>query len=148
MGAVENTRKRMQDMALEVAEKLATRGAVEASNRFRSAIYTGDNDTEVDVVRTEDGWSVQATGTSVLFIEFGSGVRYGYGHPQASEFDFGPGTWSEGPQGKGHWDNEKGWNIPGTREHTYGNPPAMAMYHTSQAIKRALPEVFSEVFHG
>ena len=147
MGVLEDTRNRMHGMALEVAEKLATRGAVEASSRFRSAAYTGDNDTQIDVVRTSDGWSIEATGKSVLFIEFGSGVRYGYGHPQAGEFGFGPGTWSEGPNGRGMWDNEKGWYTP-DREHTYGNPPAMAMYHASRAIKNALPEVFSEVFHG
>lgn len=130
----------LNDKALKIAEKLATRAAVQASHEYSSAIYTGTNDVSVDVERTADGYAVTASGNSVLFIEFGSGITYGYGHPQADEFGYGPGTWD----GKGHWDNEKGWYTP-DGEHTFGNPPSMTMYRAAAQARRDIQKVAKEV---
>jgi hypothetical protein len=99
-------------------------------------------------VRVDDTGSVAviyAEGESVAFIEFGAGAKYGYGHPQAGEFGFGPGTWSDGESGKGHWNDPKGWwYAPG--QHSYGNPPAMAMYQAVQKMTEELTVIAREVF--
>lgn len=128
----------------ELRQRLAMLGASVASIRFSTAIYNGTNDV---TVRVEDDGSmatIYAEGESVAFIEFGSGAKHGYGHPQAGEFGVGPGTY---PDGKGNWDNPKGWYIPGG-EHTYGNPPAAAMLAARDAIAEQVMIIAREVFNS
>ena len=138
-------RKWQEEKALELAERLAALGATVASIRFSRAVYTGKKDVEVTVEALPNGYKVKADGESVLFIEFGSGVTYGYGHPEAGEFGMGPGTY---PNGKGHWDDPKGWYLPKSAGggHTFGNPPAMPMYEARKAIEQELPRIVKEVF--
>ncbi len=136
-----------QRKAKELAERLAMLGASTASIRFSRAVYTGVKDANVSVVAAPNGYTVKADGESVLFIEFGSGVTYGSGHPEAQEFGMGPGTY---PNGKGHWDDPRGWYLPKENGgmHTYGNPPAMPMYEARKAIEQELPRIVREVFSG
>lgn len=122
--------------------RLATRGATVASIQFSRAIYNGSNDVSVRVDDTGSVAVIYASGSAVAFIEFGSGAKYGYGHPQAGEFGVGPGTY---PDGKGHWDDPKGWWF-GHGQHSYGNPPAMAMYEAVQKMTEELTEIAREVF--
>ena len=138
-------RKWQEEKARELAERLATLGATVASIRFSRAVYTGKKDVEVTVEALPNGYKVKADGESVLFIEFGSGVTYGYGHPEAGEFGMGPGTY---PDGKGHWDDPKGWYLPKSAGggHTFGNPPAMPMYEARKAIEQERPSIVKEVF--
>lgn len=138
-------RKWQEEKARELAERLASLGATVASIRFSRAVYTGPKDVDVTVEELPNGYKVKADGESVLFIEFGSGVTYGYGHPEAGEFGMGPGTY---PDGKGHWDDPKGWHLPKSAGggHTFGNPPAMPMYEARKAIEQELPRIVKEVF--
>ena len=138
-------RKWQEEKARELAERLAALGATVASIRFSRAVYTGEKDVEVTVEELPNGYKVKADGESVLFTEFGSGVTYGYGHPEAGEFGMGPGTY---PDGKGHWDDPKGWYLPKSAGggHTFGNPPAMPMYEARKAIEQELPRIVKEVF--
>lgn len=138
-------RKWQEEKARELAERLASLGATVASIRFSRAVYTGKKDVDVTVEELPNGYKVKADGESVLFIEFGSGVTYGYGHPEAGEFGMGPGTY---PDGKGHWDDPKGWYLPKSAGggHTFGNPPAMPMYEARKAIEQELPRIVKEVF--
>lgn len=138
-------RKWQEEKARELAERLAALGATVASIRFSRAVYTGPKDVDVRVEEIPNGYKVKADGESVLFIEFGSGVTYGYGHPEAGEFGMGPGTY---PDGKGHWDDPKGWYLPKSAGggHTFGNPPAMPMYEARKAIEQELPRIVKEVF--
>ena len=138
-------RKWQEEKARELAERLAALGATVASIRFSRAVYTGKKDVDVTVEELPNGYKVKADGESVLFIEFGSGVTYGYGHPEAGEFGMGPGTY---PDGKGHWDDPKGWYLPKSAGggHTFGNPPAMPMYEARKAIEQELPRIVKEVF--
>ena len=140
-------RKWQEAKAKELAERLATLGASVASIRFARATYTGTKDTTITVEQIANGYAVKADGESVLFLEFGSGITYGGGHPENSEFGMGPGTY---PDGKGHWDDPRGWWIPKSAGggHTYGNPPAMAMYEARKTIIRELPRIVKEVFSG
>ena len=125
----------------ELRSRLASRGATVASIEFSRAIYNGSNDVSVRVDDTGSVAVIYAEGESVAFIEFGSGIKYGYGHPQAGEHGMGPGTYP----GKGHWDNEKGWWY-GHGQHSYGNPPAMAMYNAVQKMTEELTRIAREVF--
>lgn len=128
----------------ELRVKLAEIGANVARIQFARAIYDGNNDVSVRVDDTGSVAVIYAEGKSVAFIEFGSGAKYGYGHPQAGEFGVGPGTWSDGPNGKGYWDNPEGWWYGGHR--TWGNPPAMAMYEAVQKMTEQLTVIAKEVF--
>ena len=125
----------------ELRSRLAALGATVASIEFSRAIYNGSNDVSVRVDDTGSVAVIYAEGESVAFIEFGSGIKYGYGHPQAGEHGMGPGTYP----GKGHWDNEKGWWY-GHGQHSYGNPPAMAMYDAVQKMTEELTRIALEVF--
>jgi hypothetical protein len=127
------------EKANTVCERLATIGAVRASLDFSRAIYNGTNDVAVTVEPIDNGYAIHATGNAVLFIEFGSGASYGYGHPEPE--GYGPGTYP----GKGHWDDPNGWWY-GDHEHSYGNPPAAAMYHAKQDVLQEVQRIADEVF--
>ena len=138
-------RKWQEEKAKELTRRMAELGATVASLRFARAFYDGMSDANVSVEAIPNGYRVNADGESVLFIEFGSGITYGAGHPEAAEFGMGPGTY---PDGKGHWDDPNGWWIPKEAGggHTYGNPPAMAMYEARKTIEQELPRIVEEVF--
>lgn len=126
----------------ELRSRLAMLGATVASIRFSRAIYNGTNDVSVSVDDDGKVAIIRADGEAVAFIEFGAGAKHGYGHPQAGEFGVGPGTY---PEGKGHWDNPKGWWY-GNSQHTYGNPPAQAMYSAVKEITENVTRIATEVF--
>lgn len=128
----------------ELRSRLAMLGATVASIQFSRAIYNGSNDVSVRVDNTGSVAVIYAEGETVVFIEFGAGATYGYGHPQAGEFGVGPGTY---PDGKGHWNDPKGWWF-GSGQHTYGNPPAMAMYAAVKEITEKVTEIATEVFRA
>lgn len=142
---VERYKQWVAEKEAELRARLAMLGASVASIQFARAIYTGSNDISVRVDDTGSVAVIYAEGEALLFIEFGSGYKYGYGHPMAGKLGYGPGTWSDGPNGKGHWKNEKGWWY-GSGQHTYGNPPAMAMYKAVQEITENVTKIAREVF--
>lgn len=129
-----------------LCERLATIGAVRASLDFSRGAsgYTGDSSVDVQVEGTDKGYKIVASGGAVLFLEFGSGVMYGYGHP--NPMGYGPGTYP----GKGHWDDPRGWYLPKDAGggHTYGNAPSAAMYWASETIRQEVERVAREVFSG
>lgn len=128
----------------ELCRKLAEMGAVNISLGFSRAIYTGQMDANVTVEEVSPTeYKIVAEGQTVLFVEFGAGVTYGGGHPQAAEFGFGPGTYP----GQTHAMTGNGWYLPKDKGggHTYGNPPNMPMYNTAQDLKREIERVAREV---
>ena len=125
--------------------RLASVGATVASVQFSRAVYNGAKDISVRVDNTGSVAVIYAEGESVAFVEFGSGAKYGGGHPKAGEFGFGPGTYSNGPDGKGHWDDPKGWWYDHGK-HSYGNPPAQAMYQAVLAMQEQVTAIAREVF--
>ena len=126
-------------------QRLAQLGATVASIEFSRAIYNGTNDVTVRVDDNGRKATIFAEGSAVLFIEFGSGAKYGGGHPDAGKFGYGPGTYSDGPEGKGRWDDPNGWYFA-HGQHSFGNPPAMAMVHARDAILEQLTAIAREVF--
>lgn len=137
-------------------ERLADIGMRTASEGFSGAQYDGENDVSVRVERdSATTFRVVASGQAVAFIEFGSGVTMGYGHPVAGALGFGPGTYP----GKGHWDNPKGWTyrgVAGTNGvaiwsktdiyRTLGNPPAMALQNATEDMLQQIFTIAEEVF--
>lgn len=143
---LQDYQKKLDEKANKIAQRLAEMGATNVSLGFARAIYNGKKDIDVTVENLGEGkYAIVASGETVLFAEFGAGVKYGDGHPQAAEFGMGPGTY---PYGKGHWDDPNGWWIPKSAGggHTYGNPPNMPMYNTEQALKKEIERVAREVF--
>lgn len=132
----------MDTKATELRDRLAGIGASVASINFARAIYNGTNDVSVRVTNRGHTAIIYAEGSAVAFIEFGSGIKHGYGHPEAGKFGVGPGTY---PDGKGHWDKEHGWWY-GHNQHTYGNPPAMAMYQAREQMVEQLTQIAKAVF--
>lgn len=136
-------RRWLEERTKELVQKLAERGAEIARVGFETAEYDGTNDVSVNVEdRGEFARAVIATGQATLFIEFGSGL-IGGGHKEPLEY--GPGTWSDGPQGKGHWQDPNGWYYAHDKK-SFGNPPASAMYHARKQIEEDLTTIAREVF--
>lgn len=138
----------LDDKCQEVCEKLASMGAVSVSLGFSRAIYTGDNDFNVDVQEKDGKYIVSVSGETVLFIEFGAGIlAKDQVHPQSAEFGMGIGTYP----GQKHAFDEKGWYLPreksgGHLVHTFGNPPNMPVYNTAKDLKAEISRVVTEVF--
>lgn len=131
--------------ANELTRRLAEIGAAEACITFSDAMYDGNNDTVVMVEPNGDnGYAVKASGTAVLFIEFGAGITYGYGHPdpEVEGVQMGPGTY---PTESIYWAAPEGWYYAHDK-HTYGNPPSMAMYNAANDMRDKVLEVAREVF--
>lgn len=138
----------------ELRKRLSDLGHSVAEIRFSNAVPAdGDKIT----VRVEDDGTtatIFAEGEQVAFIEFGTGAKLGYGHPKPYTEDklFGPGTWSDGPEGKHHWNEKtksgeyKGWWYGEEGKHTYGNEPAMAMYSAVKEITENVTRIAREVF--
>ena len=138
---VRERKKWLEERTQEFVKRLADYGEILASAAFSGAAYDGTNDVSVTIEERGDmAKAVVATGEAVLFIEFGAGSLLGYGHPDVQ--GYGPGTYP----GKGHWDDPKGWWIPGTGQHTYGNPPAAAMYNARKQVEEDLTTIAREVF--
>lgn len=138
--------KWVQKKTKELSKRLAAIGVTLAAIEYSRVPYHGlkDVNLSIEIGAKPNQYDIVAAGETVLILEFGAGVTYGYGHPQPSVegTHMGPGTY---PSEKGHWDDPKGWYIPGG-EHTYGNPPSMAMYLTAKELRNRLLEVVREVF--
>lgn len=94
---------------------------------------------------------ITANGTDVLFLEFGTGITYSVDYPTDEGFNpiFKAGDWSDNEAlgGKHHWNDPRGWYIPGGHgKHTYGILPARAMYEAKKEIKQKIEQTAREVF--
>ena len=140
---IEEYKKWVQKKTKELAKRLAAIGVTLAAIEYSRVPYQGlkDVNLSIEVGAKPNQYDIVANGETVLILEFGAGVRYGYGHPQAEQFGYGPTTYP----GQTHAADPNGWYIPGG-EHTYGNPPAMAMYLTGKELHQRVLEVAKEVF--
>lgn len=143
---LEKYRDWLKNSAEEICYRLAYLGATKATVIYSKAAYTGVNDIKVVVSRDPEGYIITASGESLLFIEFGSGIKYGSGHPLAQEMGYGPGTYP----GKGHWNDPSGWYLPKEKGglHTFGNPPSPGMYEAGKTIREEVERISREVLSG
>ena len=152
----------IQTKEQELLTRLAEIGVDTASVLFDNAWYDGTNDVTVsksDITTTlkENTITISAKGQAVAFIEFGTGVTYGYGYMGTKP----SGIKDIGQYGHGLGKLKNGWRYPtenglGTNGvydtkhkgyiHTYGNPPAMAMWKSTQDIQAKVEQIAREVF--
>lgn len=120
-------KKDFESKKAEFLRRLAEIGVRVAQAGFAAADYDGENDVVVSMEETSSGYSVVASGRTVGFIEFGTGVKY----PEWDNTDMDYTPPKHGTYGKGQGKNPHGWwfkqNDGGRATHTYGNTPAEAM---------------------
>ena len=89
---------------------------------------------------------IMLKGGDVLFIEFGTGIRYAQPqNPLAGKMGYGSGTYP----GQTHVPNPGYWYYKdGNQEKhkSYGNRAYMPMYHASEALALELSRIAKEVF--
>lgn len=130
----------------EFTRRLAEIGVSVASAGFSSADYDGQNDVVVRLEQNGNGYTVVASGQTVGFIEFGTGVKYpewsGDGSPYTPP--------ARGSYGKGQGKNPWGWWYKGSEGaaaiHTYGNPPAEAMLTARNEMIAKVHQIAREVW--
>lgn len=136
--------KWVQQKTAELTRRLALIGAQEASIRFASAMYDGENDAHVSVSRTENGWKIAAEGKAVCFIEFGAGVYHNGAEPYPNR----PKQVSKiGEYGKGRGKQKTWVYVDDDGKHfTHGNPAAMPMWYATKEMEAAVKQIAREVF--
>jgi hypothetical protein len=130
----------------EFARRLAEIGVRVASSGFATADYDGVNDVVVTLVQTSSGAAVVASGETVGFIEFGTGVK----NPEWDNTDMEYTPPKHGTYGKGRGKNPNSWYFtmsPGARAiHTYGNAPAEAMRTARDVMIEQAIQIAREVW--
>jgi hypothetical protein len=130
----------------ELLKRLSMYGATKVSLGFARAIYGPERaDIHVRVEIQDKVAKIIAEGEEVAFIEFGAGIRYGNGYLGDKPDD----VVGIGEYGKGKGKNPKGWwftGSDGTGKHTYGNPPAMALYNAYVELGEIMTDIAREVF--
>lgn len=141
-----------------LCDKLAEIGVNFMNVGFRTAVYDGTPDVHIgNPVWTSDNvLEIPVTGSTVAFIEFGTGVHYADTHPQATalgairgEYGHGLGkndTWQYvGEPGSGGW-----YQTAKDRENgivsTHGNPANSVMYNASKQMRMRILEIARSVF--
>lgn len=143
---VQQYRKDFEAKEAEFVRRLAEVGVSVASVGFSVADYDGVNDVVVSMEKTDSGYRVVASGETVGFIEFGTGVKY----PEwsASDVEYTPPP--HGSYGKGHGNSPWGWWFKqgegASARHTFGNPPAEAMLTARNQMIEQVTRIAREVW--
>lgn len=132
----------LMDKGMQICNRLANVAELRVSEAYATLPYDGEKDYNVTVEPRDNGFAVVADGYTVLLLEFGAGVTYGFGHPLADDFGMGPGTYP----GQKHAMQPQGWWLPDGGGHTYGNAPSMAMYYAGRDLRAEVETVAKEVF--
>lgn len=156
---LEKFKKWIEDGTQKLLQLMGEKGVEYATIEYGEALYTGVND--VSVSWEKDGSNrvaVRADGQSVLFIEFGTGIRNQESHPDPlassyphGEYGYGlggrPGGWrypeeyGEGNAGLA-WPDEK---HPGYL-HTLGNPANASLYNAMVKVEDEYLALAKEAF--
>lgn len=141
----------------KLCERLGEIGVNVLRVTYTAALYAGTNDVEVHLEPTEDGCALVADGTSLAFIEFGTGVKYPMG-----EYAGQVGAPPHGTYGKGNG-RRRSWGYygdPGNHGRaivnrsgkqvviTDGNPPANAFPAAVEEMRAQIEQIAKEVFDG
>ena len=155
---LEQYRNKLNERIHTMLERLAELGVDTAAVAFKTAQYDGDNDVVVNAPEwlSDTQLIISATGSSVTFIEFGTGVHYAEQHPKASEVGAVRGEYG---MGRGKRDAWGYYGNPGTNGKirksvegkgdlviTHGNPPSRALYNAGKEMRENISEIAREVF--
>lgn len=158
--SVEDYRRWQQEKAKVLLDRLSAKGLEVTNVKFGTAAYDGTPEVTVNVENRGDNVrAVVATGGTVLFIEFGTGVTYPDNHPQAAELGMIRGEYG---LGKGKQTTWAYYGQPGTNGvvannppkekdglplvFTHGNPANMPMYESVKQLKDEIAAIAREVF--
>ena len=146
----------LERKAETLKERLAAAGYMIAEAGFGTALYDGTNDVSMELIEEQDRLVIRASGETVMFIEFGTGVHNAE-HPMQNEI---PGIVGHGQYGYGLGRLEK-WRYPQSKgagtggvpdpKHkgyyiTHGNPANMPMYNAKKEIRDEILSIAREVF--
>ena len=159
---VENTLKdldlislTLRNKAQKILKELIISGYTVADYAFADAEYDGTNDVSLSMKFEGNTAELMASGKSVLFIEFGSGIVFTDENPKAAELGFIRGAYGKGNGGKPSWvyvgeAGTNGYVIDEKRNVviTQGNPPANAMYEASKVMRDEVVSTVWEVLFG
>ena len=150
-------KKWIKEKTHKLLNTLSEEGLQIASVKFDNAIYDGTNDVACKIEQRGDNKvAILAIGSAVLFIEFGTGIRYPNNHPEATKYGM-----IHGKYGYGLGKFSKGWRYkgnPGTNceiitsgkhageVHTYGNPANMSLYLTINELEDKFEKIAKKVF--
>ena len=138
--------KDLKKKETEFVRKLTELGVTVASTGYSLADYDGENDVLIAHTQLEGRAAVIAYGSTVGFIEFGTGVKFREYNAAQSEFTPPP----HGSYGKGKGASPYGWyfkqNEGAIGRHTYGNPPAEVMLAARDAMVERVVQIAREVF--
>ena len=126
-------------------KRLAEIGVSVASTGFDVADYDGIKDVVVTLEHQGSRAAVIASGETVGFIEFGTGIR----HPEWDNTGMEYTPPKHGTYGKGYGARPKGWYFTqgvGAAQHTYGNPPAEAMRTARDVMIEKVTQIAREVW--
>lgn len=143
---VQKYKKDFKEKEAEFTRRLAEIGVRMAGGIYSVADYDGEHDVSVFLEKTRTGYAVKAEGTTVGFLEFGTGVRnreWG-----GDELPYTPPP--HGSYGKGHGKQPYGWWFKsqdyGVTMHTYGNQPAEGMLTARNEIVQQVTQIAREVW--
>lgn len=142
---IEAYKKQFEEHVNETVKQLTELGRADAQINFSTARYDGDNDVEVVSQANKKTGTITASGKSTLFIEFGTGISYPNDHPEATRLGVEHGSWSEGPEGKGHWDDPNGWYYKHGKK-SKGNPANRCLYNAGKKIEENAEKIAREIF--
>lgn len=144
---VKQYQKDFETKEKEFVRRLAELGVSVASAGFATADYDGQNDVVVSLEHRGNYAAVVASGTTVGFIEFGTGVK----HPEWDNAGMEYTPPEHGTYGKGYGKRSNGWYFKpngseGAAQHTYGNPPAEAMRTARDVMVERIIQIAREVW--
>ena len=126
-------------------KRLAEIGVSVASTGFATADYDGINDVVVTIEHSGNRAAVVASGETVGFIEFGTGVKFPEWNANGTEYT----PPKHGTYGKGFGARPHGWYFKqgeGAAQHTYGNQPAEAMRTARDVMIEKVVQIAREVW--
>ena len=156
-----SVRKELNNKLNALCRTLIRNATKEARTKYNSFKLQEPTVIGVRSEKQENGWRSIATGepaygrdgeiygTTVGFLEFGTGIFAGEGHPLAQEFGATPGSWSStygtGQFAENYAKGEPWWEHNGVI-HIGGYTGTNAMYNAGQHMKESVPQVAEEVF--
>ena len=144
---IEVYRQEFEQKEQEFVRRLAEVGVSVATTGFQVADYDGENDVVVTMNQSGTQATVIASGATVGFIEFGTGVRYPEWSGDGSDYT----PPKHGTYGKGKGASPHGWwftatSGAGASQHTYGNMPAEAMLTARDRMIEQVVKIAREVW--
>ena len=168
LNRIEDFEKDLQSKCNELTKRLAEIGVRIANIHYETAPYAGNKDFKVEMQPNGDGSiTIVASGTSVLFIEFGTGIINPYDAPEARALltDGGASIDALGQYGEKRGSSQSGWFYPAENGlgspapslteysykypnliHTYGSNATPAMYRARKNMIENIEKVAKEVF--